>query len=336
MATQAFDTIIFPGGGNRCWWQAGLVSTLQQHAWQMPESIIAGSAGAAVATALITRTTEKALETCKELYHQNPGMLRWIHTGYLPRMEFAQSEIYPAWLLQFIGENEFTLLQRANLKVSVAKLDSAHSPNRTAIRAVLRYIVGTDSVRSSREIAKPRNINGLVPELLDVSASRDLPHALQCLRASAAAAPLVSGIKIGGQTYFDGGYICSNPSAGHSKELTAKTSQTLLTRHYKNHPMIFQHKERTYLQPSQTIPVSTWGCTKTTDVDAAFRLGQSDAYRVRRHIEHYKFAPIVLRPGSFNLWRSADNVLPTLAWLCTYERTQRTDASACAEKKPRP
>jgi hypothetical protein len=51
----------------------------------------------------------------------------------------------------------------------------------------------------------------------------------------------------------------------------------LLTRHYPNHPEVFQNNGRVYWQPSRQIPVSTWNCTGKATVDAAFELGYADA-----------------------------------------------------------
>lgn len=57
----SIDTLIMAGGGNRCWWQAGLVQALMQRGWTLPRNITATSAGAAIATSLLTGTAEAAL-----------------------------------------------------------------------------------------------------------------------------------------------------------------------------------------------------------------------------------------------------------------------------------
>lgn len=58
---NAIDTLVLAGGGNRCWWQAGLIQTLTHRGWALPSRIIATSAGAAIATSFLTNKTEAAL-----------------------------------------------------------------------------------------------------------------------------------------------------------------------------------------------------------------------------------------------------------------------------------
>jgi len=51
---RTFHTVVFAGGGNRCWWQAGAVDRLCDEAnWQV-KRLIGVSAGAGIATAFAT------------------------------------------------------------------------------------------------------------------------------------------------------------------------------------------------------------------------------------------------------------------------------------------
>jgi predicted acylesterase/phospholipase RssA len=68
---SAIDTLVLAGGGNRCWWQAGVISALTSKGWSLPPNIVATSAGAAIATALITNGIATALAACKQLYAEN-------------------------------------------------------------------------------------------------------------------------------------------------------------------------------------------------------------------------------------------------------------------------
>jgi hypothetical protein len=134
-----------------------------------------------------------------------------------------------------------------------------------------------DDVKWPETQPKPRKVAGLTADFLDLSDCENLPQALRCLEATAAAAPFVSGREYKGKIYFDGGYLCPSPSFlnTHSKEPLG--CLTLLTRHRSDRPLTFQYLGSTYVQPSRPIPVATWGCTSATDIDAAFRLGQEDA-----------------------------------------------------------
>jgi predicted acylesterase/phospholipase RssA len=50
----SIDTLVFAGGGNRCWWQAGAISQLLMQGWRLPPQLIGTSAGAAVAASFLT------------------------------------------------------------------------------------------------------------------------------------------------------------------------------------------------------------------------------------------------------------------------------------------
>ena len=277
MYSRSFHTIAFTGGGNRCWWQAGFVSALQRMDWEMPQSVIACSAGAGIAAALITETTLEALRACKALYSDNLNIVHWAHRPYLSQPRFAQDIIYPKWLQQFLGPTEFLKLRTSNFKVSVAKLDNQRRKHWVMLTAAFRYLMNHDDVKWPETQPKPRKVAGLTADFLDLSDCENLPQALRCLEATAAAAPFVSGREYKGKIYFDGGYLCPSPSFlnTHSKEPLG--CLTLLTRHRSDRPLTFQYFGSTYVQPSRPIPVATWGCTSATDIDAAFRLGQEDA-----------------------------------------------------------
>ena len=54
----------------------------------------------------------------------------------------------------------------------------------------------------------------------------------------------------------------------------------ILTRHYPKLPLLFTWLGRTYWQPSQRIPISTWDCTPKTTVRQAYELRLQDAMQV--------------------------------------------------------
>lgn len=279
MYSRNFHTIAFTGGGNRCWWQAGFVSALQRMDWEMPQSVIACSAGAGVAAALITETTHEAFSACKKLYNENPNIVHWSRRPYLSKPRFAQDDIYPKWLRAFLGATELLKLQQSSFKVSVAKLDNQRRKHWTVLAAACRYLMNRDNVKWPATQPLPRELAGLTADFLDLSECENLPQALRCVEATAAAAPFVSGREYKGETYFDGGYLCSSPSFLNASSKEPKGCLTLLTRHHSDRPLAFTYFGGTYVQPSRPIPVAPWGCTGATDVDAAFRLGEEDGVK---------------------------------------------------------
>jgi hypothetical protein len=84
--------------------------------------------------------------------------------------------------------------------------------------------------------------------------------------------------KVGGHWALDGGYIDNAPVPVQTPAEAARTL-VLLTRHYPDLPQQFTFEQRQYWQPSRKIPVSTWDCRPSTNVDQAYQLGLEDASR---------------------------------------------------------
>lgn len=272
---NAFDTLVLAGGGNRCWWQAGLIRTLTRLGWALPTNIIATSAGAAIAASLLTGKTEAALAACKTLYAANDQLFDWKALTRL-KVKFAHQHIYPAWLNSLLGDEDYLALQQTKNQLSVAVTQPAPLLGLTG-----SLIVGSVAYLLDKKIAHsihpkiPRHL-GLRQAFFNLNECPSADEARVLLAASAAAGPFMKAQKVGGTWGLDGGYVDNAPIPEQPPAEAAKTL-VLLTRHYPNLPRQFTFEKRHYWQPSQKIPVSTWDCRPSTTVDLAFQLGQEDA-----------------------------------------------------------
>lgn len=275
----AIDTLVMAGGGNRCWWQAGLIQTLIQRGWTLPSQIIATSAGAAIATSFLTNKTEAALAACKQLYADNAQLFDWKALLRL-KVKFAHQHIYPEWISSLMSDTDFPVLQQGKSRLSVAITQPARLLGLSG-----SLIAGSVAYMLDKKIA--HSIHPRIPGYLGLrqaffnlndctsaSAARDL------LAAAAAAAPFMKAQKVNGHWGIDGGYTDNAPIPEQTPAEAAGTL-VLLTRHYPDLPQQFSYEQRQYWQPSQKIPVSTWDCRPSTTVDLAYQLGQSDAVLAR-------------------------------------------------------
>lgn len=275
------DTLVFPGGGNRCWWQAGLISALIRSDFKLPADIIGCSAGAAMAAALISDRMDEALGSCKSLYRENSSTLSF-RKGYVPLPEFAQKRIYPEWIRSFLGLEELARIKRfGGLSVAVSRLDKSACESLAVSQAVCRFLLKKRYPQNRACKGAPK-IGGFTQVFLDLSAQQNLAEALILMEATAAAAPVIPGRTICGARYFDGGYIAPVPVLMHQTQQARKKTLILLTKHNSAKPTVFTANDRWFVQPSQPIPVATWGCVGNTTVDEAFLLGQRDALQIPR------------------------------------------------------
>lgn len=273
-----FDTVVFAGGGNRCWWQAGLISRLTEQGIALPSQLIGTSAGAAIAAAYLVNGIPQALESCVALYRQNDTLFHW---KKLRRLEvvFAHRQIYPSWIQSFITGPAFEAVRGSSYRLTAA----VTHPIRL-LGCSISISLATAAYLIDKKLW--HSIHPQIPKyfglrqgfyLLHECTTLEGGHALLC--AAAAAPPVMPPVKIRGLCAFDGGYTDNAPIVPQSESEKAATL-VLLTRHYPYHPTMFRHGGRTYVQPSRPVPVSTWDCTAKATVMDAFTLGYDDAARL--------------------------------------------------------
>lgn len=274
----SIDTLIMAGGGNRCWWQAGLVQALMQRGWALPRNITATSAGAAIATSLLTGTTESALFACKKLYSANAQLFDWNALMRL-KVKFAHQHIYPAWLNSLMGDGDYAALQQSKSQLNVAVTQPARWLGLTGslITGSVAYLLDK-KIAHSIHPKLPKYL-GLRQAFFSLNECDSAHEARNLLAAAAAAGPFMKAQKVAERWALDGGYIDNAPLPAQTPA-EAKRTLVLLTRHYPDLPQQFTFEQRQYWQPSRKIPVSTWDCRPSTTVDLAYELGIDDARKV--------------------------------------------------------
>ncbi len=275
MRFSDFDALAFAGGGNRCWWQGGLLTHLFEKGWTLPPSLVGTSAGAAMAASCMTIGPEAALASCIRLYADNQRMFKWRGLAKL-KLQFAHQKTYPEWIASIVNPATFPTLQQAKqkLQVAIARPATLLGKHGSIVAGTLAYIVDK-KISHGIHPRLPKWL-GLHQEFLQLEQCDSAEAAQDLLNAAAAAPPFTLPITLGGQWAFDGGYVDNAPIPAASPEGNTKTL-VLLTRHYPNLPAYFERDGRAYWQPSQAVPVSTWDCTAKSTVQQAFDLGVRDA-----------------------------------------------------------
>ncbi len=272
------QTLAFAGGGNRCWWQAGLLTQLRTCGARLPASLVGTSAGAAIAASFLTDSTTTALQACQRLYAANAQLFDWRGLTRL-QFNFAHKKIYPAWLAAFVNEGNFKAMQSStsHLLVAVTRPAQALGLAGSVVAGTMAYLVDKKLFHNIHP-ALPRFL-GLKQEFFALHNCNTVQEAQTTLQAAAAAPPFMSSVHLQGEWAFDGGYTDNAPIPVQTASEKASTL-VLLTRHYPRLPALFKAHGRTYWQPSRAIPVSTWDCRLRTTVEDAFALGQEDACNV--------------------------------------------------------
>jgi hypothetical protein len=270
----ACRTLVLAGGGNRCWWQAGVLSRLRDLGWASPRSVLGTSAGAAMGFAMLTDGIEAALHACQRLYAANSRLLH-MALRPRPRIWFAHRHIYPAWIDALATSERQQLLHRSGARLFVAL-------SRPAIGLGLGGSVALGAaayalakhVRGELHPTLPRLL-GLQQDIVEILPSMSPTQVRALMEATAAALPFMRPHRIGAGWAMDGGYT-DHVALPHPPEKQPHRTLVLLTRWHGKLPRLFRYRDRLYWQPLGRVPVSTWDCRPCTDVLPAYRLGIRD------------------------------------------------------------
>lgn len=271
----SIDTLIFAGGGNRCWWQAGAVSYLLAQRWQLPPQLVGTSGGAAVAASFLTAGPQAALASCQRLYARQTRMFEW--RGLLRgRLHYAHRHIYPAWLASFVEADHFLALRQSKHRLQVAITRPARWLGLYGSVGVATLAYLADKfLRGPLHPELPRRL-GLRQEFHALHHCNSLGDAHALLTAAGAALPFIPARCVDGEHAFDGGYTDNAPLPPQTDSEKACTL-VLLTRHNPKLPSLFHANGRNYWQPSTRVPVGMLDCTMRATVLEAWALGESNA-----------------------------------------------------------
>jgi predicted acylesterase/phospholipase RssA len=269
------QTLVFAGGGNRCWWQAGVLKYLMEQGMRLPPRLVGTSAGAAVAASCITEGPDVALDACLSLYSRTSRIFDWSGLTKL-KLTFAHQYVYPTWINAFLNVHTFTKLRDASSSLTVAVTRPARllGLSGSVAAGTIAYLVDK-YLWNSIHPRLPR-LFGLRQDFAVLNDCNDAAQAQTLLIAAASAPPIMAARLVGAGYAIDGGYTDNAPIPAQSAE-ERLTTLVLLTRHYPKLPTLFRLAGRVYWQPSRRVPVSTWDCTANTTVREAYQLGVSDA-----------------------------------------------------------
>jgi len=280
-----FDSVVFAGGGNRCFWQAGFWSVAAAALQLKPSGVAAVSAGSAVACALFAGTFDRGFEG----YLRDVALNRRnLYLGNLLRQQpvFPHGPMYRDAILRSIdGEALARLHQGPEIRVLMS------CPPRWANRRMAMLLgalaVGVDAWEGDPVHCSAGRRIGFKPLYISVREC-STPEALaDLIIASSCVPPLTPQARRDGMALFDGGLVSNVPTDG----IQAAGAQTLvlLTRQFASLPSI---AGRTYVQPSQAIPVGAWDYTDRAALQATFDLDRrdGDGFCHAIHAEEQRFS----------------------------------------------
>ena len=268
-APANYEGVVFAGGGNRCFWQAGFWSVAAEALRLKPSRVAAVSAGSAMACALFSGTFDRGFAGFKRAIAENDSNF---HLGNVlhKRPVFPHGRMYRDAILSCINEGALLRLHKGpDIRLLVEYPPYWASPRIALLLGMIA--TGVDAWRKDCLDYSLGHRIGFRPVFISVREC-DTPETLaDLIIASSCTPPLTPQVRRNGIALLDGGLVSNVPTDGLAAALGK--SLILLTRQCAKLPVI---PGRTYVQPSQPIPVAAWDYTNDAAVQSTFDLGRRD------------------------------------------------------------
>ncbi|MDD2881318.1 MAG: patatin-like phospholipase family protein [Rhodoferax sp.] len=267
-----FDNIVFAGGGNRCFWQAGFWSVAANELDLKPSGVVSVSAGSAMACALFAGTFDHGFAGFKQAIADNQRNL-YLANLLHKQPVFPHGKLYRNAILGSIDGQALTRLHHGPEIFVLIACPPQWATGRLAFLLGM-VAVGLDACNTKAVHACGGRRVGFKPLYLSVRECATPNELADLIIASSCVPPLTPQAKHNGRAIFDGGLVSNVPTDG----VPQKNGQTLvlLTRQFPNLPRV---EGRTYVQPSQPIPAGAWDYTNDAALQATFDLGRRDGDR---------------------------------------------------------
>src|SRR5499426_466771 len=266
-----FANVVFAGGGNRCFWQAGFWTEAAPRLELAPDRVAAVSAGAAIACVLFADRAREGLEYFKAATASNrrnfyPVKLLRGHRA------FPHAAMYRETLVAVIDAAAFARLRRGpEMRIPITRAPPWLRPRAAFVVAGFTDLI-EHSVAPAVHLRFARRLK-FAAEYVTASECTTADALADLILASSCTPPFTPLLTHGGRLALDGG-IADNVPVGAVD--AGGATLVMLTRRYRRLP---RNPLRVYVQPSAPVPVSAWDYTDPDGLQAAFDLGRRDGER---------------------------------------------------------
>jgi predicted acylesterase/phospholipase RssA len=277
-----FDQVVFAGGGNRCWWQAGFWDVVQPELDVKPRVIAGISAGAATACMLYTNESRWVMDYYARALRDNTKNAYW---GNLLRGKsvFPHYRIYRQALLDIFAER-FASLQRApEIRIGVSHLPRWLGARSAVAAGIIAYNI-EKYVRKTLHPTLGQSL-GFHPEFVRAQACTRVEDLADLILQSSSTPPFTPILRRDGRPVLDGGMVDNVPVS--ALDAAPGLVLVMVTRLYPRERMfVVPHGEqrRVYVQPSRKVPISSWDYTSPSQMQHAYDLGRADGDDFLAHL----------------------------------------------------
>ncbi|MBU0513973.1 MAG: patatin-like phospholipase family protein [Proteobacteria bacterium] len=271
---MSYQSVVFAGGGNRCWWQAGFWEEWAPAIGLSPRVVAATSAGASMACLVLADRTQSTLKYFLEATAANQGNV-YLENVVSRRPVFPHLAIYRRGIRRSLDRAALERLQRGpELRVLLARPPRWSGPFLGALAGFCAYNL-EKRLRSPLhpQFALRLGFRAVVARVNDC---RSPGEVAELLIGTSASPPVVPPWRWQGHPVLDGGLVDNVPVGIIRPE--ERPTLVLLTRRYSPEKLA-NHSGLTYIQPSRDISIGRWDYTNPQGIREAFDLGRRDGRR---------------------------------------------------------
>jgi predicted acylesterase/phospholipase RssA len=270
---SVFEQVVFAGGGNRCWWQAGFWDVVADEINLKPRLIAGVSAGAATACMLYANTSQQVLSYYRTALKGNTRNAHFKNIFSRSERVFPHGRFYRQALKDVLGGDFFLRLKddAPEIRVQFARLPKRLGPYASVGVGLVAY--NLEKYWKKRLHPTFGRRIGFTPEVVRVADCKNDDELVSLLIASACTPPFTPIEYLGGRATLDGGMVDNVPVDAVEPHAT---TLVLVTRRYPKHATLFANAGRLYVQPSEKVPVSAWDYTSIERIEATYQQGRRD------------------------------------------------------------
>jgi predicted acylesterase/phospholipase RssA len=269
-------TLTFAGGGNRSFYQLGLLTRWGEQLFPRVAAIGAVSAGACVITTYLSGRREIARRFWLDRVRGITRNFDWakLVRGARPA---PQGEIYRETLHVTFADGGLERIRRQPIPIYVlAAAFPRLLPRALSIALGIGMYSAERSIRRAPHPISPRLL-GFTPVAFDARECESVEELASLILASSATPPFTPIGRFRGRRLLDGGMIDNAPAfVVEERHPEAGRSIVLLSRPY--HPSVLGiQNQRLYLAPTQPTPIDRWDYTRPHLLDETVAMGEREA-----------------------------------------------------------
>ena len=267
--------LTFAGGGNRSFYQLGLLNRWEQTLMPRVAAIASCSAGACVIATFLSGRREEAR---RYWLNRASGITRNFDWRKLLRGQrpAPQGEIYRDTLLVTFADGGLERIRRQPFPIYI--LAAAFPwllPRTVSIALGIGLYSAERTVRKAPHPRSPQLI-GFTPVAVDARACESVEELANLILASSATPPFTPIGNFRGLRLLDGGMIDNAPAFLAERHAEARRSIVFLSRPY--HPSVLGiQRHRLYLAPTHPTPINRWDYTQPHLLDETVAMGEREA-----------------------------------------------------------